>query len=73
MSAPIFIPEGLTREEWQMVLDARQRARENISFNEGVLTAARLAEEWADQCAGGSGKGGEGYMNLGAAIRRLVR
>lgn len=37
----------------------------------GLAAAASKARSWADQCAGGSGEGGEGYRNLAASIEAI--
>jgi hypothetical protein len=37
----------------------------------GLAAAARKAEEWAAECCGGSGLGGEGYKNLAQAILKI--
>jgi len=50
-----------------------------MDFNEAVLTgyrqglvaAARKADDWAREACGGSGLGGDGYHNLAAAILKI--
>lgn len=49
-------------------LEREQRQR---FFQMGLDAASALADNWADQCCGGSGEGGEGYRNLACAQRRL--
>jgi hypothetical protein len=66
-------PEGLTTEEWNLILELRQKNRDTAWRNTGLQEAASLADQWADECCGGSGQGGEGYRNLATAIRRLMR
>ncbi len=47
----------------------------DTAFQSGYLAGLRAASNkainWADECCGGSGDGGEGYRNLAAAIRRI--
>lgn len=71
MADPNTRPDNLTAEEWEMVLQFRRAKADAAARARGLDAAARLADEWADQCGGGSGAGGDGYRNLAAAIRQL--
>lgn len=71
MSDPTVRPDGLTAEEWAVVLKMRRDLADRAARATGLEAAARLAENWADQAGGGSGLGGEGFRNLATAIRQL--
>jgi hypothetical protein len=65
-------PEGLTTDEWKMIKDHRKKQERDRYRNLGLADAAGLADNWAEQCCGGSGEGGEGYRNLANAIRGMM-
>lgn len=65
------VPNGVTSEEWNLILERRKTREREIAISSGLELAARLAEQWATESGGGSGNGGEGYLNLAIAIRRL--
>lgn len=48
-----------------------ERDQKRGYYQAGLDAAARMADNWADQCAGGSGSGGEGYRALACAQRRI--
>lgn len=48
-----------------------EREQRDKFYRLGLEAAARMAENWAEQCAGGSGSYGDGYRNLAKAQRRI--
>ncbi len=61
----------LTPEEVQLVLNSRTEKIRTEAYKQGLVAAFHKCQEWANECDGGSGKGGEGYRNLGEAILRI--
>jgi hypothetical protein len=64
--------QELTNEEWQAVQEMRLQKRDKTVRNGALEEAARLADSWADESGGGSGKGGEGWRNFASAIRKMM-
>lgn len=42
-----------------------------ITHDLAIAAAANIAKSWAAECCGGSGEGGEGYLNLANTINNL--
>lgn len=63
----------LSNEEWNLILERRRTREREIDISSGLELAARLAEQWAAErmIADSASNGGEGYLNLATAIRRL--
>ena len=63
----------LTPEEAELIRSHRASREWDRAYNQAISDAVRLAYSYADQCCGGSGKGGAEYRVLGDALQELIR
>lgn len=63
----------VTPEEEQMVLEHREQQKIKKGYNSAIYDVCNALKNMAEQCAGGSGEGGQVYLSLAVKFEKLTR